>query len=310
MKVYPSGNQYQINFQDQSATIVEVGGGIREYRVGRRDVLEPYPLEAMCDGAHGTPLMPWPNRLEDGKYSFDGNQYQVDITEPTKNNAIHGFLRWQAWNLIEKTVSQLTMAIRIYPRSGYPFTLDISVTYSLGEQGLTVTTRAKNMGETACPFGTGAHPYLSPGSGLIDDCIVTLDASTRILTDNPRQLPQGSEPVAGSKFDFRKGRKLNQQSLDYPFTGLARDSDGKAWIKLLGSDGYSSEIWVDQHYKLIEVYTGDTLSPSRKRHGLGAEPMTCPPNAFRTGEELIRLNPGDTFNAKWGAKLTKPLKNN
>jgi aldose 1-epimerase len=307
MTIYPSGNQYQIDFQDQSATIVEVGGGIREYRVGQREVLESYPVEAMCDGAHGTPLMPWPNRLEDGKYSFDGNQYQVDITEPAKNNAIHGFLRWQAWNLIEQTDNHLTMAIRIHPRSGYPFTLEISVTYSLSDEGLTVAIKAENLGKTACPFGAGQHPYLSPGNGLIDDCVVTLDADTRILTDNPRQLPRGSEPVFGSEFDFREGKKLNQQSLDYPFTDLARDRDGKAWIKLLGPDGHSAEIWVDESYKLIEMYTGDTLSPSRRRHGLGAEPMTCPPNAFKSGEDLVRLNPGDTFTGKWGAKLAKPF---
>lgn len=305
MNTYPSGNQYLINFQDQSATIVEVGGGIRQYNVGDREVLESYPIEAICDGAHGTPLMPWPNRLEDGRYSFDGSQFQLEITEPAKNNAIHGFLRWQTWNLIDQSPNQVTMGTRIYPRTGYPFTLDIKVIYTLDQQGLTVTTRVENLGEITSPFGSGQHPYLSPGSGTIDDCILTLDARTRILTDNPRQLPNGSESVADSEFDFRQGRKIGQQSLDYPFTDLARDQDGKAWIKLAAPDGYSADVWVDQQYKLIEVYTGDTLSPNRRRRGLGAEPMTCPPNAFKSGENLIRLDPGETFIGNWGARLTK-----
>lgn len=304
MSFYPSGNQYEISFENQNATVVEVGGGIRQYKVGGRDVLDPYPIESMCDGAHGTPLIPWPNRLEDGKYAFDGEQFQVDITEPAKNNAIHGFLRWLPWQLRDQSENAIAIGTRIYPRSGYPFALDASVTYELGTNGLVVTTSVSNIGNRTLPFGTGQHPYLSPGIGLIDDCVLTLSAKTRVLTENERQLPTGSEPVDGSEFDFRNGKKLASLALDYPFCDLQRDSDGKAWIKLLGPDNRSADLWVDQNYKFIEVYTGDTLSPSRRRRGLGAEPMTCPPNAFRTGEDLIRIDPGDSFVCTWGAFLS------
>ena len=92
----PSGKQYEIRFGDQRATIVEVGGGVRAYAVAGRPVLDPYPEEAMCDGAHGAPLIPWPNRLGDGRYRFDGVDYQVALSEPGKCNAIHGFLRWRS----------------------------------------------------------------------------------------------------------------------------------------------------------------------------------------------------------------------
>lgn len=78
----PSGDQFQIRHGDQRATIVEVGGGVREYLTGDRAVLESYPLEAICDGAHNTPLIPWPNRLADGRYRFDGVDHQVALTEP------------------------------------------------------------------------------------------------------------------------------------------------------------------------------------------------------------------------------------
>ena len=93
----PSGDQFEISFGAQRATIVEVGGGLREYGVGDRDVLEPYALGDMCDGAHGAPLIPWPNRLADGRYQFDGTDFQTALTEPDKHNAIHGFLRWRSW---------------------------------------------------------------------------------------------------------------------------------------------------------------------------------------------------------------------
>ena len=93
------------------------------------------------------------------------------------------------------------MGTTIHPLEGYPFALEVSVAYELGEAGLTVTTTATNVGEQACPFASGQHPYLSPGTGLIDDCSLELDAQTRILTDAERQLPTGTE--AGRRHGLR-----------------------------------------------------------------------------------------------------------
>src|SRR5271156_382629 len=166
----PSGEQFEISYRGQRATIVEVGGGIREYAVDGRAVLDPYPPDAICDGAHGAPLAPWPNRLADGRYSFDGVDHQVALTEPTKRNAIHGFLRWRSWQVQEREPHRVVVGSTIHPLEGYPFAVAVSVAYELGEAGLTVTTVATNVGERACPFASGQHPYLSPGSCLIDEC--------------------------------------------------------------------------------------------------------------------------------------------
>jgi aldose 1-epimerase len=51
------------------------------------------------------------------------------------------------------------------------------------------------------------------------------------------------------------------------------------------------------------LFTGDPL-PDVDRRSLAAEPMTCPPNAFRTGEALIRLEPGRSFTSAWGIAPT------
>ncbi len=185
----PSGQQYELRDGDQHVTVVEVGGGIRSYRVGDRDVLQPYPLHAMCDGAHGAPLIPWPNRLGDGRYSFDGNDYQVALTEPEKHNAIHGFLHWRPWQATRQSESQIVMSATLHPLEGYPFQLHVEIDYRLDAGGLSVTTTATNAGDRACPYGSGQHPYLSPGSGLIDDCTLQLSAHTRIVTDPERELP-------------------------------------------------------------------------------------------------------------------------
>jgi aldose 1-epimerase len=303
MRTPPSGEQFEISHGEQRATVVEVGGGIREYAVGGRAVLDPYPIEAICDGAHGAPLIPWPNRLADGRYSFDGVDHQVAQTEPTKRNAIHGFLRWRSWQANEKASERVVMGTTIHPLEGYPFALEVSVAYELDEAGLTVTTTATNVGEQACPFASGQHPYLSPGTGLIDDCSLELDAQTRILTDAERQLPTGTEAVAGTAFDFRAARRLGDQRLDFAFTDLARDQAGRAWVRLQAQDSTRAELWVDERYPSVELYTGDTLGEARRRRGIGAEPMTAPPNAFQTGEGVLRLEPGQTTRSQWGARL-------
>lgn len=303
MSIPPSGRQHEIRYDDQVAVVVEVGGGVREYRVGDRTVLDPYPREAICDGAHGTVLVPWPNRLAEGRYRFDGLDYQVAITEPDKGNAIHGLLRWRGWEVVRQESNRVTMGIRLYPLPGYPFLLDVAVDYVLDGEGLTVTTTATNRGERTCPYGCGQHPYLSPGDGLIDDAVLHFAAGTRIVTDPQRQLPTGTEPVAGGRFDFSQGRRLGDQRIDFAFTDLARDGAGRAWVRLEGPDGRRAELWVDETYPIVELFTGDTLSPHRRRQGLGTEPMSCPPNAFQSGEGVRRVAPGQAVTTRWGARL-------
>ena len=304
MSYAPSGTQFEIAFGDQHAVVVEVGGGIRTYDVNGRAVLQPYAVDRRCDGAHGAPLVPWPNRLGDGRYRFDETDHQVALTEPEKNNAIHGLLRWRSWVAREHAEDHVVMATTLFPMTGYPFALDVTVTYRLDEGGLAVTTTATNI--RPAPYGCGQHPYLSPELGVVDDCTLHLEADTRILTDSKRQLPTGSESVNGTPFDFREGRRLGRLAIDHAFTDLRRDDAGRAWVRLRSDGGSAAELWVDGAYPYVEIYTGDTLAPDRRRRGLGAEPMTCPPNAFQTGVGVVRLEPGATSVAAWGVRLRNP----
>ncbi len=300
---YASGQQFHLQFSDQHATVVEVGGGIREYTDCGRAVLESYPADNLADGAHGAPLIPWPNRIEDGAYDFDGITYQFPLTEPARSNAIHGLLRWVPWQGHRVDDASVTMTTTLYPSPGYPFLLTVEIDYRLGEEGLTVTTTATNDGTRACPYGTGQHPYLSAGTGSIDGAWLELDAVTRIRTDPVRALPSGEEPVAGTPYDFRRRTALAGVVLDDPFTDLTRGTDGRAWARLTGSDGRQVQLWVDQHYTVVQLYSGDSLSAAHSRTALAVEPMTCPPNAFRTKDGLIILQPGQKQTTKWGVRL-------
>ena len=299
----PSGAQFEIASGEQQASIVEVGGAVRTYDVAGQRVLDPFPLDAMCDGAHGSPLVPWPNRLADGRYSWDGSDHQVALTEPGKQNAIHGFLRWAPWVPRVQEADRVVMGARIHPQSGYPFALDITVEYHLGADGLVVTTTATNVGDAALPYANGQHPYLSAGDGTLDDCTLEFTAATRVETDAVRQLPTENVPVAGTEYDFSSRRAIGAFSMDFAFTDLARDAVGRAWASVGRPDGSFAEMWVDEHYPYLELYTGDTLAPHRRRLGLGCEPMTCPPNAFATGQQVIRLEPGEQAVTTWGARL-------
>jgi aldose 1-epimerase len=303
MRAVPSGEQFEIASASQRAIIVEVGGGMREYAAAGRAVLQPYGIDRMCDGAHGAPLIPWPNRLADGRYRFDGQDHQLELSEPTKRNAIHGLLRWRSWRASEREAHRVVMSTRLHPLPGYPFALDVSIAYKLGEGGLEVETTATNVGELACPYGAGQHPYISPGDGLVDDCSLELPARTRILTDEQRQLPTGREAVEGSELDFRSARRLGDIRVDSAFTDLTRDAAGQAVARVFRPDGTCVELWVDEHHPFLEVFTADTLAPARQRRGLAIEPMTCAPNAFQSGEGLVRLDPQQSLTTRWGLRV-------
>lgn len=304
MRRPPSGEQFEIVGGDQRATIVEVGGGVRCYSVGERAVLEPYDLNDMCDGAHGAVLVPWPNRLADGRYRFEDTEHQLALSEPAKGNAIHGLLRWLPWRPLERDGERVLMGVRLHPQPGYPFDLEVTVEYALSGEGLTVATTARNLGGSACPYGAGQHPYLSPGEGLIDDCTLQLPAETLITTDPERGLPSGKVSLQDGPLDFRRPRRLGGTTIDSPFTDLRRGEDGRACARLTAPDGSCVELWVDEHHRVLQVFTGDTLAPARRRTGLALEPMTCPPDAFRSGEGLIRLEPGQAVRTSWGVHLT------
>ena len=159
------------------------------------------------------------------------------------------------------------------------------------------------MGSRACPYGAGQHPYLSPGEGAIDDCELELPARTRLLVDERHQVPVDREPVDGSSFDFRGPRPIDGLQIDSGFCDLIRDADGRATARLHRPDGTRLELWVDEQYEVLQVYTADTLDPARRRRGLAVEPMTCAANAFQSGDGLARLESGQTLTARWGIRL-------
>jgi aldose 1-epimerase len=294
-----SREQIELVASDQRVVLDEIGGGIRSYTADGRDVLDGYPAGQSSPSGRGQVLIPWPNRLEDGSYEFDGQRHQLELTEPENGNAIHGLVRWEPWTVAEREPHRVVMTHALSLQPGYPFTLELRIEYALAMDGLTVRTTATNVCESACPYGSGFHPYLTVGTETVDSVILHLPAETVVGADE-RGLPLEAARVEGTEYDFQRPRLIGATTFDHAFTDLVREEDGVARVSLGGlHPGSGLELWVDEAYGYLQVFSGDPL-PDVNRRSLAVEPMTCPANAFRTGEGLIRLEPGASFTGAWG----------
>lgn len=299
----PSGAQLVIRHGGQQAVVVEVGGGLREYTVDGHDRLDGYPISAVCSGGRGQVLMPWPNRVQDGRWEFAGRTQQLALTEPEAGNAIHGLVRWSAWQVVEQTESRVVVEHRLYPQPGWPGTLELRIEYELGSDGLAVTMAATNAGAESCPYGAGAHPYLTLGTPTVDSLTLELPARSYLEADE-RGIPIAVRTVTGTRFDYSEPRPIGTNRLDTGYTGLVRGADGRARVNLGTADGgRRMTLWVDESWPYLMVFTGDTLAASARRRGLAVEPMSCPPNALRSGDGLTGLEPGESHCGRWGIEL-------
>jgi len=293
-----TGEQYELDFGDLSATIVQVGAGIRSLRFGESDLTEPYPAEEQPPSACGIVLVPWPNRVADGRWVHEGQPRQLDLTEPAKRNAIHGLLRRWPYELVERTDSVVTQAATIYPEPGYPFLLDTAVTHELHTEGLQVSHVVTNVGDEAAPVAVGAHPYLRIADVPPEQLTVTVAARTRFEVD-ARSNVTDELPVEGTPFDLSGGRRVSDLDLD---TGFAELPAGPVEHVLAADDGRQVVLWGDEAFRYVQVFTHRSFATKPDGVALAIEPMTAPADAFNSGRGLRWLAPGETWTVSWGIR--------
>ena len=299
-----TGGQHRISAGDYAAVITELGAGLRELHHRGQPVIAGYPADELPPGAAGELLAPWPNRIDGGRYTLAGASYQLDLSEPAHGNAIHGLTRWMPWTATGRSPDTIVLRVTMPGRPGYPFCLEMNAEYQLtADDGLQVTVTARNTGTRPAPYGTGSHPYLTAGTPSVDECVLSLPAD-RWLPADERGIPAAQDrDVAGTDADFRTARPVGSTRLDHALTGLARDGDGRAWARLAGG-GTQVALWAGRGYGWLQVFTGDTLDAAHRRRALAVEPMTCPPNAFVTGTDLLILDPGASVSHTWGIRVT------
>jgi aldose 1-epimerase len=282
----PTGAEHALERGRQRLVVSEAGGGARSWTVDGSELLASFASGTRDAAFAGKPLMPWPNRLRDGRYAFEGAERRVAITEPETSTALHGLTLSSRWRASRTSAHGITLSHQLRGREGYPFALDLAVGYELDSAGVVVTLRATNAGPGRAPFGAGLHPYLR----LTGDITLQVPANTRVPIDD-RLLPTGPPtPLSGTELDFRHARRLGDQRLDTCFGDLERGAAGVASLTLAGARRLV--VWMDDAFHFVQVFTADGA--------IAVEPMTCAPDAFNTGDGLLVLEPGASFTGRCG----------
>ncbi|WP_136586110.1 aldose 1-epimerase family protein [Microbacterium hydrothermale] len=300
MTADPTGHRFVLRSANVSAEIAQVGAALRALTVDGVDLVPRYPDDVPTPAASGVVLVPWPNRIRDGRYRFDGADLQLAISEPKFGNASHGLLRFAAYQPIEQTEERLVLGADVVPQTGYPFHLRTRVTFTLQADGLHVAHDIENVGASTAPVALGVHPYLQIGGVDTADLVVHSSGTTTLVLDD-RNIPVDEVPV-GAGTDLRDGVRLGDAALDNGYRGMERDAEGRARHTLTAPDGARVELWQDEGFRWAQVFTTDRY-PGHPL-AVAIEPMTAPANAFATGDDLEHLECGGILHREWGVRFT------
>lgn len=305
--IHPTGRAFVLERGGVRAEIGSVAAVLRSLTVDGADLTLPIPDDRPPGMCNGVILSPWPNRVRAARWMLDGEPQQLDITEPDRGGALHGLLQFADYDVTEQSADAVTLAATIYPQHGWPFLVETWVRYQLEPDGLTVTHGARNRSATRAPYATGSHPYLRVGDTPIAELELTVPASTYFAVDD-RLDPTGEVDVTGTPFDVRTPQRVGGLVFDTAFGGLehAGVADGRgdvAW--LTAPDGSRTTLWQSTAWGYVQVFTTHEMpSPDGPIDAIAIEPMTAPPDALNSGQGLIRLEPGETWEGSWGLRYT------
>ena len=303
-----SGTQHLLRSGEYEACVSSVGATLRSLTFAGRDLVVPFSADEVRPAFRGATLAPWPNRVVDGVYVFDGAEQRVALTEPARGHALHGLAAWLDYDAVDKGPDHVTVSAVIEAQTGYPWRVRIDTRYALDGDGLTQSVRATNESDAAAPFGTGPHPYLVAGAGIVDDWTLELPAAEVLHVTPDRLVPtelRAVEADDAGRFDYRAARAIGGAEIDHAYTGLIRAATGEAVVRLTDAAGSGVEMSWDAACPWVQVHTADLPDRSAgHRAGLAVEPMTCAPDAFNAARYpfdtgLLVIGPGETVDAGW-----------
>ena len=297
-----NGQRFNLEHGAQRASVVQRGGALQTYSVDGVDLVDGFADDERTTTYNGAVLAPWPNRIRDGRWSWRGRSYQLPVTEPATGSALHGLVSDVLWEPDSVAADAVTLGAPITPSAGYPFQLRVTVTWSLSADGLRCRLGAVNTGAEPAPFGTATHPFFRLPDARVDDLDLVLPAGQWLETD-ANLLPVALRPASGTELDFTQPRSLRGLRLDTAFTAVTPDFHGTSEA-VLSSRGSAVTIWAEPDFTWWQVYTSDQFAPDseRYRRSLAVEAMTCAPDAFNSGADLIVLEPGAPWSAAWGVR--------
>ena len=314
---------------DYAARIATAGATLVHLRKAGSDLVVPFDAEASLPAAwQGKTLVPWPNRIAGARYTYRGTDYLVPCNEPETGAALHGLVGWADFRVVDtgagaadptgddtpvnpadpagpagpaSPASAVTLELTLPGSYAYPWSLRIGVRFALDARtGLTVAATTTSLGAGAssalgavgapgadgrlapAPYGVSFHPYLTRSVPL-DECILQVPAA-RVLDVDERLAPAAERDVTGTDWDWRAGRLVRRIATDNAYTGLPQ---GPWEIRLTGGEAGRTVVMSAQA-PWVQVYTAEYLG----RRGVAVEPMTCPPDAFNSGRDLVELETG------------------
>jgi aldose 1-epimerase len=302
MSTPPTGEQYALHHDGAhgpvEAVIATVAAGLRHLTVDGHDLVQGYPESSMPPYGCGIVLVPWPNRVRDGRWMLDGEVQQLDLTEVDRNNAIHGLLRNTSYQLVERRDDAVTLGAAVVPQHGWPFHLWTTVDYRLTGNGVTVTHAVTNLGDRPAPYGVGTHPFIRVGDHPVDELTITARTVEHIMVDD-RLNPVGFEPAEGA-WNLTEGRRVGELVLDDAFR-VEPDPDGVVRTVLTATDGTETEVWQDGDWQWLQLFiTRAFPTADGPVTAIAVEPMTAPADALNSGAGLRWIEPGATWSGSWG----------
>ncbi|KSU66146.1 hypothetical protein AS038_10795 [Arthrobacter sp. NIO-1057] len=279
--------------------IASLGASLVSLQYQGRDLVRSFDPQFPRPVFSGAILAPWPNRITDGRYTWDGEARQLPITEVDRSHALHGLVVDTEFTVDQHSAEFAEFRTTITPSEGYPHHLQLVIGYGLEADGLRTTATATNLADAPAPFGWGSHAYLVAPGEQVNNWTLSLPAHKIQLTEGERLLPKEVIEVAGTEFDFRTPRELGTTFIDHAYTALEFDGQHLTRAVLTDEHGVGSQIIWDATCPWVQIHTADRNEPELDRTGLAVEPMTCPPGAFNSGEDVIRLEPAAIHQASW-----------
>lgn len=245
-------------------------------------------------------MAPFAGRIADARYRFAGGDYDLQPgAAPEKRESRHGFVRdadFAVTELVSDTDrARTTLSTSIRSQPGYPFTIDLSVTFTLDAGGLTLAARMRNVGDDPAPCFFGWHPYFRVSDGPADEWLLQVPARALIRTGSDLIALDGNAAYVAlddaPAVDFRRATQIAGRILDQGYADLLGDADRRIRTRLTDPETrFSVTVW--QEHGVMHVFTGDTLKRDPRR-AVALEPMECMADAFNRPEwaEAIRLEP-------------------
>lgn len=276
-----------LKFSENSYLTIDLenGGALSKLVLDDLDIIK-YPLKEN-DFQKGYPsalLFPFPNRVKDGTYNFEGTDYQLGINEKELNNAIHGLVAFQPFKIVEHIENKsITIAYQYNGENeGYPFPYTIHVTYKLSKGKLVMTISATNDGDKTMPCGFGWHPYFGFQGEVIGDMKIKIPGRNNIeLSD--RNIP------TGEKTPERAGvLSLKNTFLDNLYEFRKPKTKEEIELRWKSKKLVVSQVTGNNKLNHFILYT----PPGRDC--IAIEPQSASTNALNNKEGLISLKPGKT----------------